>query len=72
MHPALPLTQLFSILPGGSAGKKSACHVGDLDFEDPLEREPATHASILAWTIPWTEEPGRLVHGVGVRLSNFH
>ena len=31
-----------------------------LDWEDPLEKEMATHASILAWRIPWTEEPGRL------------
>ena len=28
--------------------------------EDPLEEEMATHSSILAWEIPWTEEPGRL------------
>ena len=28
--------------------------------EDPLEEEMATHSSILAWKIPWTEEPGRL------------
>ena len=28
--------------------------------EDPLEKEMATHSSILAWKIPWTEEPGRL------------
>ena len=28
--------------------------------EDPLEKEMATHSSILAWEIPWTEEPGRL------------
>ena len=28
--------------------------------EDPLEKEMATHCSILAWKIPWTEEPGRL------------
>ena len=28
--------------------------------EDPLEEEMATHSSILAWGIPWTEEPGRL------------
>ena len=31
-----------------------------LDREDPLEKEMATHSSILAWRIPWTEEPGRL------------
>ena len=30
-----------------------------LGGEDPLEKETATHSSILAWTIPWTEEPGR-------------
>ena len=29
-------------------------------WEDPLEEEMATHSSILAWTVPWTEEPGRL------------
>ena len=34
--------------------------VWSLDLEDPLEREMATHSSILAWTIPWTEKPGRL------------
>ena len=31
-----------------------------LGREDPLEKEMATHASILAWETPWTEEPGRL------------
>ena len=36
-----------------------------LDWEDPLEKEVASHSSILAWEIPWTEEPGGLtVHGV--------
>ena len=29
-------------------------------WEDPLEKEMATHSSILAWEIPWAEEPGRL------------
>ena len=29
-----------------------------LDWTDPLEKEMATHSSILAWEIPWTEEPG--------------
>ena len=29
-------------------------------WEDPLEKELATHSSTLAWKIPWTEEPGRL------------
>ena len=31
-----------------------------LDWEDPLEKEMATHSSSLAWEIPWTEEPGGL------------
>ena len=31
-----------------------------LDPEDPLEKGMATHSSVLAWRIPWTEEPGRL------------
>ena len=34
--------------------------VPSLGGEDPLEKEMATHSSILAWKIPWTEEPGRL------------
>ena len=40
-----------------------------LGWEDPLEEGMATHSSILAWRIPWTEEPGRLqpigLHRVG-------
>ena len=50
--------------PGGSAGKKSVCNMGDLGSipgsEDPLEKEMAAHSSILAWGIPGTEEPGGL------------
>ena len=34
--------------------------VGSLGWEDPLEKEMATHSSILAWIIPWTKEAGRL------------
>ena len=34
--------------------------VQSLGQEDPLEKEMATHSSILAWEIPWTEEPGGL------------
>ena len=34
--------------------------VGSLGQEDPLKKEMATHSSIVAWKIPWTEEPGRL------------
>ena len=50
--------------PGGSEIKASACNAGDLGLtpgqEDPLEKEMATHSSILAWKIPWTEESGGL------------
>ena len=39
--------------------------VRSLVQEDPLEKGNATHSSILAWRIPWAEEPGRLtVHGI--------
>ena len=34
--------------------------VPSLGWEDPLEKEMATHSNTLAWKIPWTEEPGRL------------
>ena len=50
--------------PSGSEGKESVCNARDLalilDQEDPLEKEMATHSSVLAWRIPWTEDPGRL------------
>ena len=50
--------------PGGSEVKASACNVRDPGsipgWEDPLEKEMATHSSILVWEIPWTEEPGGL------------
>ena len=41
-----------------------------LGREDPLEKEMATHSSILAWRIPWTEEPGRL-QSVGSQESDM-
>ena len=47
--------------------------VQPLGGEDPLEKEMATHSSILAWKIPWTEEPGR-PHGITrsqTQLSDF-
>ena len=37
--------------------------VRSLGWDDPLEEEMATHSSIPAWKIPWTEKPGGLVHG---------
>jgi len=49
---------------GGSDGKESACSAGDLGFISEsgrsLGKGMAIHASILAWRIPWTEEPGGL------------
>ena len=38
--------------------KESACNARDLGQEDLLEKGMATHSSVLAWRIPWTEEPG--------------
>ena len=50
--------------PSGSDGKESACNAGDPGLtpglQDLLEKGKATHSSILAWRIPWTEEPGGL------------
>ena len=60
--------RIWSVIPSGSADKESACQcrrykslrldswVGKI----PLEKEMATHSSILVWKIPWTEEPGGL------------
>ena len=64
--PCQPFPLFFSSQkwPGGSDGKESACNretqVWSLGWEDPLEKGMPTHSSILAWRIPWTEEPGRL------------
>ena len=43
--------------------------VRSLDWEDVLEEETATHSSVLAWRIPWTEEPGGL-QSVGSQESD--
>ena len=55
-------TRTFASLSSG--GKESACNGGDLGSipasEGSLEKGMATHSSIFAWEIPWTEEPGRL------------
>ena len=49
--------------------------VQSLGWEDPLEKEMATHSSILAWRVPWTEKPEwATVHGVSksrTQLSDF-
>ena len=59
--------------PGGSDGKASAYNVGDriwsLGWEDPLEKEMATHYSTLAWKTPWTWEHGRL-QSMGLKESD--
>ena len=46
--------------PGGSDGKEPACQGPSPGCEDPLGEEMATHSSLLAWRIPWTEKPGGL------------
>ena len=47
--------------------------VRSLGGEDPLEKEMATHSSILAWRMPWTEEPSRLqsMFSIGRRHTNL-
>ena len=44
--------------------------VQSLGQEDPLEKEMATHSSVLGWEIPWTEEPGRLQSMESQRMRN--
>ena len=54
--------------PGGASDEEPACQrrrrkearVRFLGQEDPLEEDMATHSNILAWWVPWTEEPGGL------------
>ena len=57
------IVYLFNF-PDGLDGKRLPTMwetwVRSLGREEPLEKEMATHSSILAWKIPWTEEPGRL------------
>ena len=55
------------LFPSGSVGKESSCHeemlktqVPSLSQENPMEKGMASHSGILAWRIPWTEEPGGL------------
>ena len=60
MTPYLPHSSSMLLIPRGSDGKKSACNAGEASLipgsEDLLEKGMATHCSILAWRIPWTEE----------------
>jgi len=52
--------------PGGSVVKymptMQETQIQFLGQDDPLEKGMAIHSSILAWRIPWTEEPGKLCH----------
>ena len=54
----------ITVFPGGSEGKESVCNVGDQSLIPGLGRSPGEgngyHSSILAWRIPWKEEPGML------------
>ena len=55
---------MYLELPCDSDSEEYTCNAGDLvqslDPEDSLEKGMATHSSILAWRVPWTEEPGRI------------
>ena len=59
---AFDFKQLFSPFTGGSMVKNPAVNAGDVGSIPAsgrcLEKEMATHSNILAWRIPWTEEPG--------------
>ena len=69
--------------PDGASGQEAVCSAGDLlrdlssilGWEDSLEEGMATHSTVLAWIIPWTEEPGRLqsivLHRVGHNWSDL-
>ena len=65
---------MYVYFPGGSDGKESTCSVGDLGLISglgrSLEKEMATHSSILAWRIAWTEEPGGL-QSMGCKESDM-
>ena len=70
------LTILSRDFPGGSDGKVvkptvRESRVQSLGWEDLLEKEMATHSSILAWKIPWMEEPGRLQSMGSQRVGHY-
>ena len=73
------LVHLFSV-PGASLVAQSVknlpavqeTQVRSLDRADTLEKERATHSSILAWKIPWTEEPGGLQSMGSQRVRRHH
>ena len=63
------ISRVQEAFPGGASGKEPACQCKRqerhrarvLGQEDPLEEGMATYSSILAWRMPWTEEPGELL-----------
>ena len=67
----------LNCFPGGSAVKNPPAtqetqemQVRSLGWEDPLEEGMANHSDILAWQIPWTEEPGGLQSRVSQRVKH--
>ena len=81
---AINVSSHFHCFPGSSADKESPAmqetQVQSLGEEDPLEKEMAIHSSILAWRIPWIEEPGglqsmgspRVRHNLTAKPHYFH
>ena len=74
-----PGEQKWNVFPQWLSGKAFACNAGKsgsiVGQKDPLKKDMATHSSIFAEKIPWTEEPGGLytVHGAaksGIQLSD--
>ena len=57
-------------LPGGISGGGPTCNAGDLGWEDSLEKEMATHSSILPWEIPWEGELTGLQSMKSQRVGN--
>ena len=64
-HPTASVVQLVKNLPAVQETR-----VQSLGREDPLEKGMATHSSILAWRIPWTEEPDRLQSTGSLRVGH--
>ena len=63
---------ISGFFPGGSEVKAlKETWVPSLGWEDPLEKEIATHSSILAWRIPWTEKPGGPQSTGSQRVGHF-
>ena len=60
--PYIPGIQVAPVVknPPANAGDIKRRQFNPLDWEDPLEEDMTTHSSILAWRIPWTDEPGGL------------